>query len=58
MNTFNYVVVGLFALIFVCFMFWPYFSLTYLKDISNELNNIKKELEKLNEGIRSGNRLG
>ena len=58
MNTFDYVVVGLFALIFVCFMFWPYFSLMYLKDISNELNNIKKELEKLNEGIRSGNRLG
>jgi len=55
MNTFDYVVVGLFALIFVCFMFWPYFSLTYLKDISNELNNIKKELEKLNEGIRRKN---
>ena len=53
MNTFDYVVVGLFALIFVCFMLWPYFSLTYIKDIANELNDIKKELEKLNERTSS-----
>ena len=53
MNAFDYGVIGLFALGFVCFMLWPYFSLTYIKDISNELNDIKKELEKLNEGIRS-----
>ena len=55
MNTFDYIVVGLFALIFVCFMLWPYFSLTYLKDISNELERIKEEMEKLNEGIRRKN---
>ena len=58
MNTFDYVVVGLFALFFVCFMLWPYFSLINLKDIASELNDIKKELEKLNERIRSENRLG
>ena len=53
MNTFDYVVVGLFALGFACFMLWPYFSLTYIKDIANELNDIKKELEKLNERTSS-----
>jgi len=57
MNTFDYVVVSLFALVFICFMLWPYFSLTYLKDIASELNDIKRELEKLNEGIRSRDRL-
>ncbi len=35
----------------------PYFSLLALKDIANELQRIRKELEKLNEGIHSGNRL-
>lgn len=55
MNAFNYGIIGLFALGFVCFMLWPYFSLTYIKDIANELEGIKKELEKLNEGIRKRN---
>ena len=55
MNTFDYIIVGLFALFFICFMLWPYFSLTYIKDIANELNDIKKELEKLNEGVRRKN---
>ena len=58
MNTFDYVIISFFALFIVCFMLWPYFCLTYLKDIASELDDIKKELEKLNEGIRSGNRLG
>lgn len=52
MNTFDYVIVGLFALIFVCFMLWPYFSLTYIKDITNELERIKEEMEKLNESMK------
>jgi hypothetical protein len=33
----------------------PYFNLWNLKDIANELKRIREELEKLNEGIRSGN---
>lgn len=55
MSWFDYGIIGLFALIFVCFMFWPYFSLTHLSDIADELDNIRKELEKLNEGIRRKN---
>ena len=55
MNTFDYIVVGLFALVIVCFMFWPYFNLTYLKDIANELEGIKEEMEKLNEVVRRKN---
>ena len=55
MNTFDYIVVGLFAVVFFFFMFWPYFSLTYLRDIANELERIKEEMEKLNEGIRRKN---
>lgn len=42
--------------IFVLFLS-PYFSLWNLKDIANELKRIREELEKINEGIRSGNRL-
>ena len=51
MNAFDYGIIGLLALGFVCFMLWPYFSLTYLRDIANELEGIKEEMEKLNEGI-------
>ena len=52
MNVFDYVVIGLSALVFVCFILRPYFSLTYLKDIANELERIRKEMEKLNERLR------
>ena len=33
----------------------PYFSLWNLKDIVNELQRIREEMEKLNEGIRRKN---
>lgn len=52
MNAFDYGIIGLLALGFVCFMLWPYFSLTYLKDIASELEEIKEELEKLNESMK------
>jgi len=55
MNTFDYVIISFFALFIVCFMLWPYFCLTYLKDIASGLDDIKKELEKLNEGVRRKN---
>ena len=48
----NEFIIGLFALGLVCFIAWPYYSLTNLKDIAVELNELRKELEKLNEGIR------
>ena len=38
-------IVGLIIMIFL----WPYFSLLCIKDIANELSDIKKELEKINE---------
>ena len=52
MSWYDYGIIGLFALAFVCFMLWPYFSLTYLKDIANELQRIREELEKLNESMK------
>jgi len=52
MSSFDYGIISLFALAFVCFMLWPYFSLTYIKDIANELERIKEEMEKLNESMK------
>ena len=39
------IVIGL----IITFFLLPYFSLLYIKDIANELSDIKKELEKMNE---------
>ena len=38
-------------------LYGPYFSLFELKDIARELECIRKEMEKLNEGIRQRDRL-
>ena len=56
----NEAIVGIIIGVVIIAVLWPYFSLcdlSHLRGIEDELGEIKKELEKLNEGIRSGNRL-
>ena len=54
----NEAIVGIIIGIIIIAVLWPYFSLcdlNHLSGIEDELRGIKKELEKLNEGIRKRN---
>ena len=54
------IISGIILGLLVVFFISPYFSLWDLKDLSSivsELRDIKKEMEKLNEGLRERNRL-
>lgn len=48
--TFSEIIGGLFIIIGIFLLASPYFSLTYLKDIHNDLSDIHYELKKMNQG--------
>ena len=54
----NEAIVGIIVGIVIIAFLWPYFSLcdlNHLSGIEKELREIKKEMEKINEGLRKRN---
>lgn len=58
MNSIVGMIAGIIAGIIIVVFLWPYFSLCDLSNLSGikeELREIKKEMEKINEGLRERN---